>query len=174
MRWCDWSFATLPQPPPKFRLTFPCLGIRHGFPRVNTYALTQTTRQITVDRRCMCACVCVCVWKNAENPEERPEKSTPRYHRLPTRCWLQAYQPNRLRPRWPGRNGRHVGQIWRRSVIYHEFSRTQLKMEVLWCAVMCCCGVLLLWCVLLYCGYCVLSVIALCCIRDKNKMGKNG
>ena len=37
---------------PKCVLTqrrLPCSGIFQGFPRVNTFALTQTTRKITVD-----------------------------------------------------------------------------------------------------------------------------
>ena len=48
-------------------------GIFRGFPRVHTYALTQTTRKITVDCRCVCVCVhvCVCAWKNTEKPEEK-------------------------------------------------------------------------------------------------------
>ena len=71
-RWFHWSFATLPQPPSEFSLTLPCSSIFHGFIRVLTQnALTQTTRKITVDCRCVCACLYVCVWKNTENPKEK-------------------------------------------------------------------------------------------------------
>ena len=66
--------------------------------------------------------------------------------------------PNRLRPRWTGRE------------VYHESSRTQLKLEVVRSAVVCC-AVLCFG--VLRCGYCVLSVVlycvccVLCCICCK-------
>ena len=44
------------------------------FPRVDTYALTQTTRKITVVCRCVCACVCVRVCgKTLKNQRNKPK-----------------------------------------------------------------------------------------------------
>ena len=54
---------------------------RWVFPRVHTYALTQTTRKTTVSGVCMCVCVCVvvycvccavlCVWKTLKTRGNR-------------------------------------------------------------------------------------------------------
>ena len=67
------------------RFSWRCLfqAFSRVFPRVHTYALTQTTRKITVSGVCMCACVCVvvycvccavlCVWKNTENQRKQRE-----------------------------------------------------------------------------------------------------
>ena len=162
------------EPSPEFSLTFPCSGIIHQISGVDTCALVQNRGD----------------WSRLNLPSNH-STSAPLFSHKTGRAQASSLHPSecltRTCPTTVSHNcfgsghpcqtasdhdglvgkGRHRGQNGRqhvgRSGIYHESSRTQLKLEVagsavVWCGVLCCC--------VLCCGCCVLSVVVycVCCI----------